>query len=378
MRRVCENRDGIMRKYRNQILLGLMVAVVIYVGLLLVMDSSGQLDEHVIDHLRDFPWLLLIPLAFTQISAGFFRFMAWTYYLGVISARHKIRLTDSLIIFVSSFVFVVSPGKAAELLKSVFLKMKTGTPVTRSAPIVIAERVIDGLAVIIIVLLTLLFAGHKLELGDYETTTRAIIYSSVGLIGFGLMAVQIKPLAYFCLNLIGRIPLIGWLRDPLKDFYESSREIFNLRHVVPMTFVGLGVYLSTSIGFIIVLWGFGFDVTWTLALQATFIVGVVSAIGALSFVPNGAGVSEVSNTVLLIAIVAPAHPELTPELAATISLIQGFFHKWFRALVGLGVAITYRRHLFSADLDAAIADAEAEMEHARHPSELSMAESSPL
>lgn len=346
-----------MRKYRNQILLGLALALVVYIVLLLFLDNSSQLDQSMGPLLRRFSVALLLLCALTQVSAGFFRFLEWHYYLGVIDARDKISLKDSLIIFVASFTLVVSPGKAGELLKSVLLKLRTGVPVARSAPVVVAERIVDGLAVIVILLLTLLFADEQLKLGEYRAVSQMIVFASAGLIGFGLVAVQIKPLAYFCLDIVKNTPLLWRLHPPLLEFYESSREIFKLKHVALTTIMGVGVYLSTSIGFLVVLYGFGLQITGTLILQAMFIVGVVSAIGALSFVPNGAGVSEISNTLMLTIIVAPSNPEMTPAVAAAASLIQGFFHKWFRVLVGMLVALVYRERLFPPEIETALAEA---------------------
>lgn len=351
-----------MQKYRNQILMGLALALVIYIVLILILDNSGQLDQSVGPLVRRFSAVLLLLCALTQVSAGFFRFLEWHYYLGVIDARDRISLKDSVIIFVASFSFVVSPGKAGELLKSVLLRLRAGVPVARSAPVVIAERVVDGLAVIVILLLTLVFAESRLQLGEYRVISQTIIFTSAGLIGFGLIAVQIRPLAYFCLDIVKRLPVLWRLHDSLREFYESSREVFKLKHIIPTTLMGIGVYLSTSTGFLIVLYGFGLEITGTLVLQAMFIVGVVSAIGALSFVPNGAGVSEISNTLMLTIIVAPSNPEMTPAVAAAVSLIQGFFHKWFRVVVGMLVAVVYRERLFPPEIEAAIAEATTEIE----------------
>lgn len=352
-----------MRKYRNQILIGLGLAFFIYVIMLLVVDNSGQFDQGVFDHLQAFPWPLLILMAGTQVIAGAFRFFTWQYYLGVIGARSKISLADSLVIFITGFTFVVSPGKAAELLKAVLLKIRTGVPIARSAPIVLAERIVDGLAVILITSAVLLIAPAELQLGSYQGISQTIIFSSAVLIFGGLIAVQIAPLAYFALGIIARLPVINRLHQPLLDFYESSRQIFSLRHVLPTLFFGLGVYLSTSTGMVLVLYGFGLEITPTLILQSMFMVGVVSAIGALSFVPNGAGISEISNTAMILAIITPLHPEITPVVAGTASLIQGFFHKWFRVLVGLVVGILFSKRLIppNVDVEAVIEEAQAEI-----------------
>lgn len=355
-----------MQKVRNQILLGLGLAFFIYVLLLLVADNSGQFDEGMVTTLRRFPWPLLLVMCGTQVAAGFFRFLTWNYYLGVIGARDKISLGDSLVIFVTGFTFAVSPGKAAELLKAVLLKVRTGVPITRSAPIVLAERIVDGLAVIVITSLVLLVSPEELQLGSYQGISQAIIFTSAALILGGLVVVQIAPLAYFCLGILQKLPVLRRAYAPLRDFYESSREIFSLRHVIPTLFFGLGVYLSTSVGMVLVLYGFGLEVDGTLILQSLFMVGVVSAIGALSFVPNGAGVSEISNTAMIVAIITPLHPEITPGVAAAASLIQGFFHKWFRVVVGIAVGLMFRKRLFPAEanLDAALAEAQAEVHQA--------------
>ena len=178
------------------------------------------------------------------------------------------------------------------------------------------------------------------------------------LMAFGLIAVQIAPLVYFCLDITAKIPVIKHIHTPLVEFYESSREIFKLKHVIPTTLMGMGVYLSSTTGFVLILWGFGLDITWTLCLQTAFIVGVASAIGALSFIPNGAGITEVSNLAMLNTIIAPSNPEMTLAVAATAALMQGFFHKWFRVVVGMAVAFIYRKRLFTSELEDEIAKIE--------------------
>jgi uncharacterized protein (TIRG00374 family) len=359
----------IMRKYRRQIFIGFLLALGIYILLLVVADSQGQLEtDGIMRQIQAFPWYLIPVVIACQLGVIAFRFAEWHYYLGVIDARDKISLADSLIIFVATFTMVVSPGKAAEIVKAVLLKTKTGVPVARSAPIVIAERVVDGLAVILIMAGTLFLAGDALNLGtyngiDYGTLSRTIIYSSLALISAGLIVVQIQPLAYFVLGLLPHIPLIRRLHEPLVAFYESSREIFNLRHVLPMTVVGVGVYMSSIAGFMVILMGLGLPFSWNLFLQATFIVGVSSAVGALSFVPNGAGVTEISTTGMLLALVAPLYAIVTPPLAAAAALLQGFFHKWFRVLVGLIVALVFQKRLFSEDFEAAL----REYDEQQHP-----------
>lgn len=353
-------RNSIWRKYRNQIFLGIVGILGIYILLLLMLDNQGQLadSEGVLQQLQAFPIGYLMWVAVCQILVMVFRFVEWHYFIGIIGARGKISVFDSAVIHVSGYTMVVSPGKAAELLKAVFLKAKTGVPIASGMPVVIAERVVDGIAVIAIMALTLVLAGDSLDLGDYDTASRLIIYGSSAMIVAGLIVIQIQPLAYFFLNLVARLPLISRMHEPLVTFYESTREIFQLRHVIPMSLVGVVLYATSAMGFVVVLLGLGFDLSWQLFLQTTFILGVTSAVAALSFVPNGAGVAEASNTVMMMAIIGATNPMMTFTLATTAAIIQGFFHKWFRVLVGLIVAIIFRHRLFDENFERALLDYE--------------------
>ena len=68
------------------------------------------------------------------------------YYLRLLEIRVKPGL--SLAIFLSGFMMLLTPGKVGELVKSLLLRGAVGTPLTRSAPIVFAERLSDGLAMV--------------------------------------------------------------------------------------------------------------------------------------------------------------------------------------------------------------------------------------
>ncbi len=345
-----------MRKYRNRILVGFAIVFVIYAVLLLFVNT-GEL----VANLRAYPWQLFVLVILLKLFAWILRFCQWQYFLHVIEAHNKISLLDSAIVFLSGFSMAVSPGKIAEMLKAVILKVKTGIPIARSAPVVIAERVVDGVAVVTVVFIVALVAGDRIHLGTYGV----LIIISGGLLAFGLTAVQIRPLAYLLLNICAKLPLVRRVHQPLVEFYESSREILSLRHVIPTSVMGSFAHLADSLGFTIVLAGFGLEITWELFLQATFIVGLAAAVGALSGLPNGAGVTEVSTSGMLLAIVAPENPAITQSLALTAALIEGFFHKWFRVLAGLLVAVIFRRRLFPAALETELA--ELEVERARRP-----------
>lgn len=347
-----------MRKYRNQIILGLLISVAIYVLVLIVFDSQGQSTAGVAEALAQFPVAGLFVVALAQTGTFFTRFFTWQYYMGVVGAHSKMSLGDSALIFVTGFVMVVSPGKAAELLKAVLVKVKTDVPVARTVPVIVAERVVDGLSVLALLTLTLIVSGDLLDLGDYYDFSRTIVFSSSAFIGFALVAVQVRPLGNAVLRVIASLPFIRRAHHWFTDLYESAREIFSPRHVAVTAIFGFGTYGFTALAFILTLAAFGLPLSLTLCLQATFIVGVGTAIGALSFIPNGAGITEFSQAAMLMAIVAPSHPELTVGVAAAAALIEGFFHKWYRVIVGLGITFIFRDRLFTPTVERELAVAD--------------------
>ncbi|MEZ4667488.1 MAG: lysylphosphatidylglycerol synthase transmembrane domain-containing protein [Anaerolineae bacterium] len=339
-----------MQKYRNRILIGLAIVFIIYVGLL-VFGNARELFAQ----LRSYSWILLVPVILLKFCAWFLRFWRWHYFLWVIGASRKISVFDSAILFVAGFSMAVSPGKVAEVLKAVVLKVKTGVPVARSAPVVIAERVVDGVAVLVMSLGAFFLAGDAINIGNY----RFLIILSAILLIVGLVGLQIRPVVYWGLNLVKHFPLLHRVHKPLLDFYESSREILQLRHVIPTSILGMIAHLTDAIGFSVILSGFGVEFSQTVLLQSIFITGLTAMIGALSGVPNGAGVTEVSSSSMLQVIVTPFYPQITPTVALTVALIDGFFHKWFRVLVGTLVAVVFRNRLFPESVESTLNNIEA-------------------
>lgn len=337
-----------MQKYWNRLIMGFAVAVVIYAGYLFVAETLA--DDSAFQYIPQFPLWLLWPLVALQLLAFLFRWGEWHYYLGVVGARDKISVADSMILQVASFTMAVSPGKAGEVLKSVILKAKTGTPVAVSAPVVLAERVVDGIAVLFMMAAAVAVGGEAVQLQDWQRNS--ILLSAV-VLAAGLVVVQVGPLAYFFLNLLPRIPFVRRAHGALVDFYESSRAVFHLRHVIPMVMVGVGVYGCSALTLWLILVGFGEAGTWTLFLQAVIIAGVSAAVGALSGSPNGAGVTEGSTQWILMNTLG-----FGAGLALAAGLLHGFFNKWFRVFLGMLVGGIFRNRLFVAGLDEVLAEAE--------------------
>src|SRR5690606_23633750 len=79
------------------------------------------------------------------------RFAKWEYYLRALHIE-RIPLVNNVLVFLSGFVLTVSPGKVGEVFKSAILERTYGVPTHLTAPIIVAERLTDVIAVVMLIL----------------------------------------------------------------------------------------------------------------------------------------------------------------------------------------------------------------------------------
>jgi glycosyltransferase 2 family protein len=326
-------------QYRKQALITGAVIFLAYAALL-VFASTRELMQH----LAVFPWLLLLPVIGLKMSAWFIRFWRWHYFVQRVGGAGCLKTGDSALIYLMGFSMVISPGKMGELVKAVFLQRKANIPFATGAPIVIAERVVDAIAVLLMVMAVLVIGSHAVALGGYGP----LLAGTVLLLVVGLCAVQVQPLARLAVLLVERLPLLRRLSGALAEFLASSRQVLHPRLLIWTTLMGMLAHALDALSFALIIAGFGVPLDTTLYLQAVFITALTALIGGLSGVPNGAGVTEVSSSFMMTWLIAPAAPFLTASLALTIAIIEGFFHKWFRVLVGIVVALIFRNRLLES------------------------------
>jgi hypothetical protein len=129
---------------RRRLLLSILLAVVVFGGLLAYGDARRMSSS-----LHDFRWELVPLLLLLSLGNYLLRFAKWHYYVRQVGER-DVSVRDNLLVFFSGLGMVITPGKVGEWVKSYFLKEMHATPVTRSAPILLAERLTDALALLII------------------------------------------------------------------------------------------------------------------------------------------------------------------------------------------------------------------------------------
>jgi uncharacterized protein (TIRG00374 family) len=292
------------------------------------------------DHLITFPvGLLVAGLGLASLNYAF-RFLRWQYYLALL--RVAVPPLPSLGIFLAGFSLTVTPAKIGEVLKSELLRASYGVPIARTAPIVVAERLTDLLALLLLCLVgvsTWMSRGH----------------ASLLILGFFLCALLVvgissRRLSHGAIDLLGRaLPgrLSARLVPRLHEFYDATALLLMPRALLWGIVLALLSWFCECVAFLVVLYGFP-GVQPTLLL-ATFIYSMMTVAGALAFVPGGLGVTEAG----MIALLGRLCPGATDSVAVAATVIIRLVTLWFAVVLGvLALLLIQRLQQVRVDLDA--------------------------
>lgn len=324
----------ILEKHRKKILFSLLLALVVYAALLLLSDYDKLAAV-----LRDFRWELIpIILCFTVFNYGL-RFVKWHYYLSLVGARN-ISWFDSLLVFLAGFSMTLTPGKAGEWLKSFLVRQRVGTPIATTAPIVLAERMTDGLAM-------LLLASTGLFLFD-SPLVRAFMSAVVVIAILAVALVQNRGLARRVGAELGRIRILRDRIDHLRAFYNSAYELLSFKSLGIAIGLGFVSWSGECIALALVLYGLGIPFSGTLVVLSAFAMGFATLAGSILLTPGGLGIAEGSIDGLLLAFGRPpwlsSDAVITQPVSAAATLMIRFATLWFGVALGfLCLFIVQRR-----------------------------------
>jgi uncharacterized membrane protein YbhN (UPF0104 family) len=215
------------------------------------------------------------------------------------------------------------------------VKQVAGTPMARTGPIVVAERLSDGFAL-------LLLAG----LGLWTFPNPALRLSALAIFG-GLAAVvllvQFRPLARRLLAAAERLPLVGRHAAHFELLYESAYVLLQPRNLLPAVAIGVVSWLGEGLAYYVVLVGFGVPPSAANAAHAIFIFSASTLLGAVVATPGGLGATEASLVALSQAIFG-----LGRTAATAAALVIRLCTLWFGVAIGLACLLRWPELLAGA------------------------------
>ena len=255
------------------------------------------------------------------------RFLKWEFYLSRLDIR-GVKKSHSFLIYLSGFVLTISPGKVGEVFKSLVLYETYGVEMTRTAPIVVAERVTDVIGVVILIVIgSLGFAGGLVWAG-----------AGAGLVTALIVVVLSETLSLGILGLIERLPgPFKKIGQKARAAHASLKTLLSPMNLVIPTVLSVGAWTLECTALWIILRGFGEPVSFPLAL---FFYATSTLAGAIIPVPGGLGVTE---TLLNRQMHDLGH--VGPAVATGAMMLVRFATLWFAVLVGF-VSLSILKRIF--------------------------------
>jgi uncharacterized protein (TIRG00374 family) len=299
------------------------LAFIVALALILIGDL-----RQVVDHLARFPWSLAPLILLCTLFNYSLRFLKWHYYVRLIGAR-SLGWKESARVFVGGFPLSITPGKVGEAIKGVWLQRAAGTPVSRGIMVVLAERISDGLAVLLLSTLGVVAFPRYWP----------VFLIALSLLLLAVVISQIRPLADRIVEFVTHLPILRRFSKSVGEFYLAAHTLFRPRATAAAVGLGMIAWLGEGVGLYLVLRGLDVPAGRATLGAAIFALSFSTVIGALSALPGGLGAADASIAALLILSLGMAAPT-----AAAATLLIRLATLWFGALLGLAV------WLFSPDL----------------------------
>lgn len=305
--------------------LGFLLGLVVWIGFGIWADLPALKKAWV-----NIPWQALALIFLFPLIGYIFRFLRWELYLRELDIR--ISPLQSAIVFFSGFSMSITPGKAGEVLKSFLLERVTRVEVVRSAPIVLAERATDLMAMLLLAAWGIGLFPH----GEW------LLLATLLFIVVLIILLQLRGTMGSLFQWMKKRESLQRLAEKAEIFYHSSFSLFRWRTLT----LALGLSgLSWFLECVALYWIFkGLGVHLGL-VEAVFSFAFSSIAGAVSMLPGGLGAAETSLTALLMALGTAQ----TEAVASTI-LIR-FATLWFGVILGMIVFLGWGQRYLKREIE---------------------------
>jgi uncharacterized protein (TIRG00374 family) len=292
-------------EFRNKIIISALAGIAIYVIISIYADINKLFFT-----LSSFNWAYIPLILLLTLFNYALRFLKWDYYLRCL--KIKISRRDSAGIFLGGLSMSITPVKLGETFKSYLLKEFHGVEISKTVPIVFAERFTDLIGLII--LASIGYSAFKYG--------REVLLITIFAVSIVIIVIQSEKMFEKLVN----VPLISRFAETLRNLYLSAYTLFNIKNLMIAVALSIFSWFFECLALFFVLKGFRLDINFLLPI---FAFSFSTIAGAVSMVPGGLGVAESSMAGILI------FSGITKTIAIASTLIIRFCTLWFGVLVGL-------------------------------------------
>lgn len=308
-----------IEKVKKNIFIAIAVSAVIY----LILSFYASFNN-ILKAVEQFDWIYLIVVFILSYLTFFTRFLKWEYYLKLLNL--KIAKRDSYLIYMSSLIMSVTPGKIGDLIKSYMIKESDNIPISQTAPIILAERITEFLSLLLIAIAGIYF---------YEKGTILVVILTLLLLGLALLLSNKKSSDWILLKLSN----FKFIKKHVNNFsivLSNSHKMLQPAPFFKMILLSLVSWFLEGFAFYLILIKFAVPISleWSFFIYAFSII-----IGSVSMIPGGIGVTEGSLTFLLI------ESGVTKNIAVLATFIFRVASLWFAVGIGILSLLKYQRKI---------------------------------
>ncbi|MFO7567468.1 MAG: lysylphosphatidylglycerol synthase transmembrane domain-containing protein [Enhygromyxa sp.] len=321
-----------MSRLLRRTLIGVAIGVVVYVIAVLVFGARDLAAS-----LAGFGWIAIVWALLLSSANYLLRFWKWELALGWLDVRGgsgglhpptELSLGRSLEIYLAGLSMSVTPGKVGEVLRSVLLRASNGVPFTRTAPIVIADRLSDVVALVVLTLI---------GISDFPEYLPHVIAALV-LVATGVVILGSPRLFGGLLDWLGGFRRLAGLAHKTRELVGSSAALLELRRLALLSAISVLGWGLECVGYWLILNAFpGVEASLRLCV---FLWSATTLLGALSFLPGGLGATEGS----LGLLVARFAIGVSSPVAVASTLLIRLCTLWYGELVGAVAVLTFMRN----------------------------------
>jgi len=289
------------------IILGIILFYVIYIILSDVNTIAYQFSKMEI---------ILIPLILVSsfcvlLSKGI------RQYLLLKNLGLDIGIKDNYTIFFAGLTMLVTPGGIGEVIKSYYLKKSHGHNMRKTFPFVLMERAHDLLAVVTIISIILFFV----ELNE----AKILVIGAWIIFILGFILLRRKSTFDRLISLMGKIKKFKNFSIKLSESYESLNILLQPKIILKSWCISILSWVLTAVSYYLCFKAFNMEIEGMVSILFTF---TSIAFGALSFLPGGVGVTELSLTGLL------TREGFEIGITTSVVLLIRLTGTWFATAVG--------------------------------------------
>jgi uncharacterized protein (TIRG00374 family) len=297
------------KKLMKPLMWSVLIAIAIYGGTAFVSDFSEVSAS--IMQLGVTGWGVILGLSLVNYGL---RFVRWQMYLS--SLKTILPSMKSLTYYLAGFAFTTTPGKAGEMVRSIYLK-RNGMAYVDSLAAFFSERLIDLVAML------LLASFAAMVFPDYQLPVIIFMLTIV----FLMNIIHVKKFHSYLRSLIAYIKKekVRSLGLRVVDLLASASILLKSAPLYIGVFLALIAWGAEGVAFFVILEALDIQTSLSLAVG---IYSVSVVVGAISFAPGGLGGTEAAMVILLKLVGV----ETSEAVAAT--LICRLATLWFAVLVG--------------------------------------------